>query len=105
MFFDPTSFGKEYYEEMNKKFIEQFNQVLRNPAFLSEMTKNMASGLENKKVFDDAMKKYLESANLPTRDDFAKVMQYLQAIESRIITLEEKLEDMEDKIDKISGGA
>ena len=102
MFFDPTSFGKEYFDEMNKKFIEQFNQALRNPSFLSEMSKQMASGIQSKKVMDDSMKKYLEAMNLPTREDIDKIMQYLQSVESRIVGLEEKLEDIEDKIDKLS---
>lgn len=102
MFFDPTSFGKDYFDEMNKKFIEQFNQALRNPSFLSEMSKQMASGIESKKVVDDSMKKYLEAMNLPTRDDIDKIMQYLQAVESRIVGIEEKLEDIEDKIDRLS---
>jgi hypothetical protein len=98
MFFDPTGLGKQYSEEMEKIFIKQFEDMIRNPSFLSQVGKVMGSGMEGKKIQDEALKSWMEKMNIPTRNDTAKILQYLQTIESRIIGLEEKLEDLEDKL-------
>lgn len=98
MFVDPTGFGKEYFEQLEKVFIGKFSQMLQDPSVLAQVGKGMDAGLEGKKATDTAMKKYLEQAQIPTRDDVARILQYLQAIESRIISLEEKIEDLADRI-------
>ena len=109
MFMDPTQFGKQFmepmnkqfYEQMEKTFVEKINEMMLNPSFLSSISKGVESGLDGKKKTDDVMKNYLEKMNMPTRDDTARVLQYLQKIESRIIGLEEKLEDLGDEIENL----
>jgi hypothetical protein len=98
MFMDPGKFGKEYFDEMEKMFVGRFNELLRDQEFLGTMGKGVLAGLDGKKAMDEALKKSLESAGLPTRADVAKILQYLQTIESRIIDLEEKVEDLADRL-------
>ena len=90
MFMDPTQFGKKYVEEMEKLFVGRVNDMLKTPDVLEKVGKGMEAGLDGKKVFDDSMRAYLERSNIPTRDDIARVLQYLQKIESKILDLEEK---------------
>ncbi len=95
---DPTKFSKEYLEEMEKLFVGQVGNMLRNPQFLKEAGKGMEAGLESRKAFNGSMKAYLEASNMPTRDDIARVLQYLQTIESRLLGLEEMMEDLSDRL-------
>jgi polyhydroxyalkanoic acid synthase PhaR subunit len=99
-FMDPTQFTKQFYEQMEKNFIDKINEMIHNPSFPSSISKSVESGLDGKKKTDDLMKTYLEKMNMPTREDTAKILQYLQKMESRIIELEEKIEDLQDEIKK-----
>jgi polyhydroxyalkanoic acid synthase PhaR subunit len=98
MFMDPTLMGKEYFEQFEKLFVNKLKETLKDPEFLSVMNQGIDIGLENKKNINESVKNYLKSLNVPSRDDIARVLQYLQAIESRLISLEEKIEDLEDRL-------
>jgi polyhydroxyalkanoic acid synthase PhaR subunit len=98
MFMDPSLMGKEYFEQMEKMFTSKLKEALKDPEFLTVMNQGMETGLGSKKNINDSVKNYLKSLNMPTRDDIARVLQYLQAIESKIIGLEEKIEDLEDQL-------
>ncbi|MEQ8187436.1 MAG: hypothetical protein ABRQ39_05635 [Candidatus Eremiobacterota bacterium] len=100
-FMDPTQFGKQFYEQMEKTFIEKMNELIHNPSFLANISKGVEAGLEGKKKNDELMKNYLEKMNMPTREDSAKILQYLQKIESKLLDLEEKIEDLSDEIGDI----
>jgi hypothetical protein len=96
MFMDPTKMGTQFFEQMEAMFVERFKEMLQSPAILSQVSKGVEAGLEGKKQFDGAIKGYLEKMNMPTREDVAKILQYLHRIESRIADLEEKVEDLGD---------
>jgi polyhydroxyalkanoic acid synthase PhaR subunit len=98
MFMDPTLMGKEYFEQVEKLFVNKLKETLKDPEFLSVVNQGIDMNLENKKNVNDSVKNYLKSLNMPTREDIARVLQYMQAIESRIISMEEKLEDLEDHL-------
>ena len=100
-FMDPSLFGKQFYEQMEKMFIDKMNEMIHNPKFLSNISKGVEAGLDSKKKSDEAMSSYLKKMNMPTREDTAKILQYLQKIESKILDLEEKLEDLEDDINTL----
>lgn len=97
MFFG-TGFPKEFTEMMEKAFVEKMNEMIRNPEFLSSFSKVVGTGLEGKKKADDLSREYLQKMHLPSRDDVANVLQYLQQIESRLIGMEEKIEDLSDQL-------
>jgi hypothetical protein len=94
MFFGQTPFPKEFMEMMEKMFVEKINDAIRDPAFLNQFGKVVGAGLDGKKKMDDASRAYLERMNMPTRDDIARILQYLQQIENRLIAVEEKVEDL-----------
>ncbi len=98
MFFGSTPFPREFYEAMEKMFVEKMNETIRNPEFLSKFSQVVGSGLEGKKKMDDMSREYLEKMHLPTRQDVAHILQYLQQIESRIIQVEEKMEELSSLI-------
>jgi hypothetical protein len=98
---DPAQFGKQFYEQMEKTFIEKMNDLIHNPSFLANISKGVEAGLDSKKKNDDLMKNYLEKMNMPTREDTAKILQYLQKIEAKLLDLEEKVEDLSDEISEI----
>jgi hypothetical protein len=98
MFMDPTKFGNQFYEQMESLFVDRFKELLHSHSFLSKVSKGVEAGLDGKRELDNVMKHYLEHVNMPTREDVAKILQYLTKLESRIIGLEEKIEELQDEI-------
>lgn len=98
MFFGPGQFPKEFFDMMEKLFVEKVNEAIRNPSFLAQFSKAVGTGLEGKKKADEVTLEYLEKLHLPSKEDFARQMQYLQQIESRIIAVEEKVDDLLDVV-------
>ncbi|MDQ7821400.1 MAG: hypothetical protein RDV48_01260 [Candidatus Eremiobacteraeota bacterium] len=98
MFFDPLKVSGAFQEQMESFFIGKMKDLMESPVFLSQVSKGMESGLEGKKKVDAAMRASLEGMNIATRDDHARTLQCLQRIESKILDLEEKLENLEDML-------
>ncbi|MGV8118625.1 MAG: hypothetical protein AB2L14_02565 [Candidatus Xenobiia bacterium LiM19] len=101
MFGDPFAMSSKMVEQMEALFIERMKEMLGSPSFLSSISRNVESGLEGKKEFDSALKKHMESLNIPTRDDIAKILIYLQRIESKVADMEESVEDLSDELKAI----
>jgi len=105
MFGDPFTMSSKMIEQMEALFIERMKEMLGSPSFLSSLSKGVESGLEGKKEFDSALKKHMESLNIPTRDDIAKILIYLQRIESKVADLEESVEDLSDELKAIKNAS
>ena len=101
MFGDPFAMNSKMVEQMEALFIERMKEMLGSSSFLSSVSKSVESGLEGRKEFDSAMKKHMESLNIPTRDDIAKILVYLQRIESKVADMEESVEDLSDELKAI----
>ena len=99
---DPFAFSTQAREQMEGLFVRGMEEMLRNTRTLQDMSKTMEMGLEGKKMADSSIRQYLEMLNLPTRDDVTRILQYLQKIESRVIGLEEKVEDLGDHVRMMS---
>jgi hypothetical protein len=101
MFGDPFAMSSKMVEQMEALFIERMKEMLGSSSFLSSVSKSVESGLEGKKEFDSALKKHMESLNIPTRADIAKILIYLQRIESKVADMEESVEDLSDELKAI----
>ena len=97
---DPQALSNQIREQMESFFVKGMEEMVRNAQTLQSVGKGMEVGLQGKQMADAAMRKYLELLNLPTREDIAAVLQYLQKIESRVIGLEEKIEDVSTSLAK-----
>jgi len=81
---------------MEKLFIDSMTSMMTDSSFLSSVGKGIEKGLEVKMKTDDILKTYLEKANIPTRDDVARLLQYMVRLESKLLAIEEKLDEMTD---------
>lgn len=95
---DPMQASRQFYEQMESFFIQGMERMVRDPASVGSMSRAVEGGLETKARADAALKQYLESMQIPTRDDVAKILQCQQTLESRILGLEEKIEDLADLV-------
>ena len=103
-FFEPFTSGMKIYEEMQKFWVDYMQSMFKDPTFLLNLGAGINSSLDGRKELKAFSKQCLESVNMPTRDDTARILQYLQGIESRIIGLEEHMEDMEDALKETQKG-
>lgn len=87
---------KRVEDIIEKTFLEKSRELVINPNFLSQVSNGIQSSLKEKKEIDDAIREYLEKNHLPSKHDVAKILQYQQRLESRILDLEEALEDLRE---------
>lgn len=95
---DPFGFGSQVREQMEGLFVRGMEEMLRNQKVLQDVGRTVELGLEGKKAADTQIRQYLELMNIPTRDDVARILQYLQKIESRIADVEEKIDTVGDHV-------
>ncbi|HNV68271.1 MAG TPA: hypothetical protein PKO06_01140 [Candidatus Ozemobacteraceae bacterium] len=108
MFFKPEDFTKQWQdqtrqwqEQMEKIFVEKINEMIRNPALLSAVSKSIETSFDSKQKANETIAEFLQKLNVPTRHDTGRIMQYLQQVEARVLDLDEKLDLLLDRVEKL----
>ena len=86
--------GFNAWEQTTAKY---FEQVLSNPAILGPSGKVLSATMKAKAAGDKAMASWWGSMGLPTRQDQERTLHALNQLQSRIMDLEEKLEEAQRK--------
>lgn len=82
--------GFESWEQATAKLLETW---LKSPAMLEPTAAMLTAALKWKKQADDAVHGAWARLGLPTRREQERMLHVLNQIQSRLIDLEEKLED------------
>lgn len=93
---EPNDLGRQIREQMEKMFIDGVNQMVRSTDALRQVGTSLETSLDAKQRFEAQARQGLEMMNLPTRDDMARVLTYLQRLESRLLDLDEKIDAIVD---------
>ncbi len=108
MFFKPEDFTKQWQdqtrqwqEQMEKIFVEKINEMIRNPALLSAVSKSIETSFDSKQKANETIAEFLQKLNVPTRQETGRIMQYLQQVEARILDLDEKIDVLIDRLAEV----
>jgi len=91
---DPFTFWKQWYDTNEQAWSKALEQMVGTPEYAQTMGKTMEAFLAFQRSVRDNMRLYLESVNLPTREDIARLGE-------QIVHLEEKIDDLDDRVDEL----
>ena len=95
---DPTQFWRDWYQQSEAAWGKMLEQSLGTEAFAAMMGHTLDTYVTFQTALRDSMNRYLETMNLPSRDDFSRVAAHIVAHEAKIDQLDEKLEDLQDTL-------
>jgi len=91
--YDPVEQYKKFYEAWEKSSSEILEKWVNSPLFAANIGKAVEKSSDLKKHFDEAVEKVLKNMRFPTKTDIDRVL-------SSINNLEEKINDLADKIEE-----
>lgn len=91
-FLDPFAIWKNMYEKTESKLNEVIHETMQKESFSEWMGQIQNAYLQYQKLVQTSADNYLKQVNLPTRDE-------ISSIASLIINLEEKVENLDQKIE------
>lgn len=91
--FDPLSFWKDYYQNVEKYFGKPLDEKMKTEEFSEWMGNILDINLLFKQLADNTTKQYLDQVNLPSRDDLANLSSLIVNLDTKVDDLEEKLEE------------
>jgi len=93
--YDPMDQYKKFYDAWEKSSSEILEKWVNSPLFAANIGKAVEGSSDLKKHFDESIEKVLKNMRFPTKTDIDRVL-------SSINNLEEKINDLTDKLDEVS---
>jgi len=93
---DPYEVWRQLYETNERAWSSALEQAMGSPEFGESSGKLLETLLAAQKSSRDNMRVYLETMNVPTREDIARLGEL-------VIGLEEKIDQLADRFDSIEG--
>jgi hypothetical protein len=91
---DPVGAFKELYDHVWKQAAEQWDQVLRNPMFLSTMAATLEHSMNLTARVQEMVATTLKTMNLPTRDDLQEIKGGIHALRAEVTELHRKVDNL-----------
>ena len=93
---DPYEVWRQLYETNERAWSSALEQAMGSPEFGESSGKLLETLLAAQKSSRDNMRIYLETMNVPTREDIARLGEL-------VIGLEEKIDQLADRFDSMDG--
>jgi hypothetical protein len=93
---DPFETWRQLYDANERAWTEALEQTMSSPEFEESSGKMLETMLAAQKSVRDNMRTYLETMNVPTREDIARLGEL-------VVGLEEKIDQVVDRLDTIEG--
>ena len=90
---NPWDMWKKGFEAWEKTTAEYLKVVLKNPAVLGPAGSLLTAAMKTKAASDRAVASWWGAIGLPTKRDQERALHKLNTLESRLMDLEEQLED------------
>lgn len=90
---NPWELWKKGFEAWEKTTAEYLEVVLKNPAVLGPAGSLLTAAMKTKSASDRAVASWWGALGLPTKRDQERALHKLNTLESRLLDLEERLED------------
>jgi polyhydroxyalkanoic acid synthase PhaR subunit len=95
---DPFEMWRQLYETNERAWTAALDQAMGRPEFGESSGKMLETMLAAQKAVRDNMRTYLETINVPTREDIARVGELVVGIEEKIDQLADRLDAIEDAV-------
>lgn len=99
---DPFEVWRQVYEANERAWNAALEKAMATPAFAETQGKMLEAMLAAQKTVRDNMRTYLETINVPTREDIARLGELIVGLEEKIDQLDERLEGIEAAVKRQS---
>ena len=98
LYADPMRPWRDFYQQNEASWGKALEQQMGSEAFAAMIGQTLEAYVSFQKALRESMNRYLETMNLPSRDDFARAAAQIRALEDKIDELDEKLDDLVDRL-------
>ena len=91
---DPFELWRQMYDANERAWQKAMEQTVSRPEFAEASNKMLETILSAQRTVRDSMRTYLETVNVPTREDIARLGEL-------VVNLEEKVDQIADRLDAI----
>jgi polyhydroxyalkanoic acid synthase PhaR subunit len=89
---------RQWYQQSEQVWSKAFEQVQGTEGYAALLGQTMNAYMESARLLREQMTRSLETMNLPSRDDFARLAAQVVALEAKIDDLDEKLDQVLDRL-------
>ncbi len=91
MDFNAFNPGKQMFEYWEKHLGEYLEKMVRDPAFMRMISKNMSHNLDMEAMVQNHLQSVMKKLNLPDRDSLTQTQAMLHELENKVLDMEEVL--------------
>ncbi|MEO8228670.1 MAG: hypothetical protein ABI628_02790 [Chloroflexota bacterium] len=102
---DPFETWRQLYEANERAWNASLEEAMNRPEFSVSSGKMLETMLAGQKAVRDNMRSFLESMNVPTREDIARLGELVVGLEEKIDQVADRMDSMEDAIVGLKPGS
>ena len=102
---DPYEVWRELYETNERAWSSALEQAMSSTEFGEASGKLLETMLAAQKAVRENMRAYLETMNIPTREDIARVGELVIGLEEKVDQVLDRLDGIEDAVRAVPAGA
>ncbi len=95
---DPFETWRQLYDANERAWSTALGEAMGSPEFADSSGKMLETMLAAQKSVRDNMRTYLETMNVPTREDIARLGELVVGLEEKIDQLADRLDSIEDAV-------
>lgn len=95
---DPFEMWRQMYDANERAWSAALEKAMAEPSFAESSGKMLETFLAAQKTARDNMRAYLESINVPTREDIGRLGELIVGLEEKVDQLGDRLADIEATI-------
>ena len=101
---DPYETWRQLYDANERAWSTALEEAMGSPEFADSSGKLLETMLAAQKSVRENMRTYLETMNLPTREDIARLGEIVIGLEEKIDQVVDRLDTIEDAVRAVPGG-
>jgi uncharacterized protein YukE len=105
MAFNPFDVQKQMMQEFEKNLAQYLDKTMRDPEFMKLVARAMEANLDMRGLLKQNLAPALKALDVPTGDSLAEFFRTVHDLESRLLDLEEVVEDLGDRLKKAERSA
>ena len=101
---DPFETWRQLYDANERAWTTALGEAMGSPEFADSSGKMLETMLAAQKSVRDNMRTYLESMNVPTREDIARLGELVVGLEEKIDQVVDRLDEIEEAVRAVPAG-
>jgi hypothetical protein len=102
---NPFEVQKKMFEEWERNLASYLDKTMRQPEFMQLVGRNLELAMTLQGAVKGHVQKALKALAVPTEEELAGLYRTVNDLESRMLDLEEELEDLKEAAGAAAGGA